>query len=100
MTKFSELKYNVLTEEPIFIVHQFKHVSLVRRPVMSDKGIKYKFGFFFNAELEDLRSKTERSFEQIKEQNKIAIEFDMREAGEVQNAPFTLAMQQFKKDTN
>jgi hypothetical protein len=74
LTKFGEQLYVRTTDEPTIVLRQFKHVTLVRRPVMGQNGIRYKFGWFFNTELETLEEQTQRALAKIKAQNAMAQE--------------------------
>jgi hypothetical protein len=70
--KFGDTLYVKSTDEPNFVVRQFKRITLVRRPIMGQDGIRYRFGWAFNAELETLAEQTTRTLQQIKARNEIA----------------------------
>ena len=72
MNKFSDQLFVKLTDEPCFVIKQFRHFTLVRRPVMSQNGICYKLGLFFNAELETLQEQTQRTLAIIKSRNELS----------------------------
>jgi hypothetical protein len=93
--KFGDQLFVKSTDEPSFVVHQFKYFTLVRRPVMGQDGIRYKFGIFFNSELETLAEQTQRTLATIKARNQIA-ELEMQDAVEATGGPFMPQMA-FKK---
>lgn len=70
--KFGDILFNVLTEEPQFVLWPTRYFTLVRRPVMDGDGITYKFGLFLNAELETLQEQTARTIANIQARNNIA----------------------------
>ena len=72
MNKYGEVQYHKLTEEPSMILWQFRHFSLVRRPIMGQAGISYKFALLLNSELETLQEQTARTVAQIQARNSVA----------------------------
>jgi hypothetical protein len=90
--KYGETLFVKSTDEPTTVLRQFKHFTLVRRPVMGQNGIAYKFGAFFNVELETLEEQTQRTLSAIKSRNAIAqAEMD------VEQGPMAMPALQFKK---
>jgi hypothetical protein len=72
LNKFGDQLYVKVTDEPLIVIRQWKHVTLARRPVMGQDGIRYQFGLFFNTELETLSEQTQRTLATIKARNEIA----------------------------
>jgi len=70
--KFGDVLYHKLTEEPIMVLKAFKRFTLVKRPVMGQAGIRYKWAFFLNSELESLQEQTARTIVNIQTRNAIA----------------------------
>jgi len=70
--KFGEILFHKLTDEPALVIREFKHWTLVRRPVMGQDGIYYRFKFFLNAELESLQEQTSRNIANIQVRQAIA----------------------------
>lgn len=95
MNKFGDKLFVCSTDEPITVLRQFKHFTLVRRPVMGQNGIRYKFGLFFNVELESLQEQTARTLATIKIRNDIA-QADM----DADASSLAMPALQFKKSTN
>lgn len=91
MHKFGDTLYVKSTDEPNFVVRQFRHITLVRRPIMGQDGIRYRFGWAFNAELESLEEQTQRTLSAIKSRQAIA-QAEMDEQG-----PMTMPALQFGK---
>lgn len=77
MNKFGDKLYVAITDEPIVYLYSVWGLTFVRRPVMGQNGIAYKFGIFFNSELETLQEQTTRTLETIKLRNQLA-EADMQ----------------------
>jgi hypothetical protein len=72
LSKFGDQLFVKSTDEPIFVIKQFRHLTFVRRPVMGQNGIGYKLGLFFNGELETLEAQTQRTLSAIKSRQAIA----------------------------
>jgi hypothetical protein len=95
VNKFGDQLFVKLTDEPVFVLRQFKHLTWVRRPVMGQAGIGYRFGLFFNRELETLQEQTQRTLAVIKARNDMAQE----ELADVEG-PLAIPGLQFKKMEN
>jgi hypothetical protein len=93
VSKFGDQLFVKSTDEPNFVVRQFKHITLVRRPVMGQNGIRYQFGWAFNKELETLEEQTQRALSTIKARNAIA----QAEMQDVEQGPMGMPALQFKK---
>jgi hypothetical protein len=72
LNKFGDTLYVKSTDEPNFVVAQFWCFTLVRRPIMGQDGIRFRFGLFFTDELETLTEQTQRTLATIKARNEIA----------------------------
>ena len=86
MNKFGDQLFVRTTDEPVVVLKQFRYLTFVRRPVMGQNGIRYKFGWFFNNELETLTEQTQRTLATIKVRNDVA----QAEMDEVQTGPLAL----------
>lgn len=71
-SKYGDVLYHKLTEEPVAVLRSWKHVTFVRRPIQGTNGLSYKFGFFLNTELETLQEQTARVLSNIQARNAIA----------------------------
>jgi hypothetical protein len=72
MPKFGDMLYVSLTEEPTTFIFSRLGLSIVRRPIMGRNGIRHRFGWFFNKELETLQEQTARTVATIQARNSIA----------------------------
>lgn len=72
MHKFGDILYSTLTEEPSTFLFALWGISIVRRPIMGDDGIRHRFGWFFDTELETLAEQTARTIANIQMRNSIA----------------------------
>lgn len=91
MTKFGDQLFVKTTDEPLIVLRQWKRLTLARRPVMGQNGIRYQLGLFLNVELETLTEQTLRTLAIIKIRNEAA----QAEMGDV--GPLAMPSQQFKK---
>lgn len=88
MNKYGDVLYHKLTEEPSMIIWPLGRISLVRRPIMSQQGISYKFQFLLNSELETLQEQTARTVATIQARNSIAESEFGGQAGSMPALPF------------